>query len=140
MLAAPMTELEAVIGIQQLKRVDGFNSSRIRNANVLNEGLAGLNGIKLPTVRRNSKHVFHQFTILVDGDRDKFSEELRTLGVQSATYYPTPVHRLPAFQVESDLAVTETLASACLSLPIHPSLSRSKARKVASAVRKVLGV
>ena len=135
-----MTELEAVIGIQQLKRVDGFNSSRIRNANVLNEGLAGLNGIKLPTVRRNSKHVFHQFTILVDGDRDKFSEELRTLGVQSATYYPTPVHRLPAFQVESDLAVTETLASACLSLPIHPSLSQSKARKVASAVRRVLGV
>jgi len=134
-----MTELQAVIGIQQLKRIDGLNSRRIRNANILSEVLAGLNGIQVPAVRPNSKHVFHQYTILVAKDRDQFSKELLKLNVQSATYYPTPVHRLPAFQVEAYLPVTETLASTCLSLPIHPSLSRSKINTVAIAIRKVLG-
>jgi dTDP-4-amino-4,6-dideoxygalactose transaminase len=134
-----MTEVEAVIGIQQLKKVDGFNTRRIRNARVLSETLDDLRGIQLPAVRPNSKHVFHQFTILVAQDRDGFSRELAKLNVQSATYYPTPVHRLPAFQVPVDLPVTDTLASTCLSLPVHPSLTRAKINAVAMAVRKVLG-
>ena len=135
-----MTELNAVIGIQQLKRIDGFNSRRIRNANILSESLAGLDGIKVPLVRPKSRHVFHQYTVLVDGDRDEFSKELGNLNVQSAVYYPTPVHRLPAFQVQADLPITEKLASSCLSLPIHPSLGRSKINTVSMAVREVLGV
>jgi len=134
-----MTELEAVIGIQQLKRIDNFNSRRIRNASILSTALSGLNGVQVPTVRPNSKHVFHQYTILVTQDRDQFSKELAKLNVQSAAYYPTPVHRLPAFRVDANLPVTAQLTSACLSLPVHPSLSRSKVQKVAMAVRQVLG-
>jgi dTDP-4-amino-4,6-dideoxygalactose transaminase len=134
-----MTELEAVIGLAQLKKVAGFNSRRIRNAHILSEMLAGLRGLKIPEVRPGSKHVFHQYTILVEHERDELSEQLLHLGIQSATYYPTPVHRLPAFRMEADLPITEMLASSCLSLPIHPSLSRSKVERVGVAVRKVLG-
>ena len=134
-----MTEIGAAIGIQQLKRINGFNSKRIRNAGVLSGMLDGLSGIQVPTVRPNSKHVFHQYTITVAQDRDGFSRELAKLNVQSAVYYPTPVHRLPAFQIDADLPVTETLASTCLSLPVHPSLSRARVSAVAMAVRRVLG-
>jgi dTDP-4-amino-4,6-dideoxygalactose transaminase len=134
-----MTEVAAAIGMQQLKKIDGFNSKRVRNANLLSEVLEGLTGIQLPAVRPSSEHVFHQYTILVAEDRNEFAQELAKLNIQSATYYPIPVHKLPAFRVDANLPISETLASTCLSLPVHPSLSEAKIRTVAMAVRKVLG-
>jgi len=135
-----MTEIQAVIGIQQLKRIEGFNSRRIRNANLLSAMLDGVQGLQVPALRANSKHVFHQYTIVLSRDRDQFSKELSKLNVQSAIYYPIPVHRLPAFDVGADLPVTDMLASTCLSLPIHPSLSRSKIDQVGMAVRRIMGI
>jgi dTDP-4-amino-4,6-dideoxygalactose transaminase len=135
-----MTEIQAVIGIQQLKRIEGFNSRRIRNANLLSAMLDGVQGLQVPALRANSKHVFHQYTIVLSRDRDQFSNELSKLNVQSAIYYPIPVHRLPAFDVGADLPVTDMLASTCLSLPIHPSLSRSKIDQVGMAVRRIMGI
>jgi len=134
-----MTEVAAAIGMQQLKKIDGFNSKRVRNANLLSEVLEGLTGIQLPAVRPSSEHVFHQYTILVAEDRNEFAQELAKLNIQSATYYPIPVHKLPAYRVDANLPISETLASTCLSLPVHPSLSEAKIRTVAMAVRKVLG-
>jgi perosamine synthetase len=134
-----MTEIGGAIGLEQLKRLDGFNSRRIRNASFYFNELGSLAGLELPKVRSNSKHVFHQFTIKVSGDRDEFAKELKKLGVDSGIYYPTPVHELEAYRVEKHLPVTSQLAKSCLSLPIHPRLSRSDLKKVTSAVKMTLG-
>jgi dTDP-4-amino-4,6-dideoxygalactose transaminase len=132
-----MTEVAAVIGIEQLKRIDGFTQKRIRNAIVLSDRLNSVSGIKVPAVRKDSKHVFHQFTIIVEGDRDDFAKALKSEGVETGIYYPVPVHKLAPFSSDSHLPVTDYLAEHCLSLPIHPSLSVNKIRKVADIVRKV---
>lgn len=132
-----MTEVAAVIGIEQLKRIDGFNKARMRNALELSERLIGVSGIRVPAVREGSKHVFHQFTILVEGKRNDFAKSLKSEGVASGVYYPIPVHQLPAFSSDYSLPVTEYLSEHCLSLPIHPSLSLNTIAKVADAVRKV---
>jgi len=134
-----MTEIGGAIGLEQLKRLDGFNSSRIRNASFYFEELGSLAGMELPKVRNDSKHVFHQFTVKVSGDRDEFAKELKALGVDSGIYYPTPVHELEAYQVDKHLPVTSELAKSCLSLPIHPRLSRSDLKKVTRAVKLALG-
>jgi dTDP-4-amino-4,6-dideoxygalactose transaminase len=134
-----MTEIAAVIGLAQLQRIDGFNSKRIRNASILTEELCCVPGIELPVVRPNSTHVFHQYTILVAGDRDAFASELRLAGVDSGTYYPVPIHKLPAFASSEVLPVSDYLSKHCLSLPVHPSLSPCQIRKVAKAVRQVVG-
>ena len=134
-----MTEIAAVIGLEQLKRLEGFNSKRIRNARILTEKLDNLPGISVPAVRTGSKHVFHQYTIIVDGNRDSFAKELKSAGVETGIYYPFPVHKLEPFSSTSNLPVTDYLTQHCLSLPIHPSHSPSKIAKVAAAVRKVAG-
>jgi len=135
-----MTEIAAVIGLAQLKKIDGFTAKRIRNARILSEALFDVPGIQVPAVRENSRHVFHQYTVLVEGDRDSFASRLRSLGVDSATYYPVPIHKLSPFASKEVLPVSDHLSQHCLSLPIHPSLSPSRTKKVASAVRKAIGL
>lgn len=134
-----MTEVSAVIGLQQLKRLEEFNSKRIRNARILTEKLDGTPGISIPAVRPGSKHVFHQYTIIVDNNRDAFATELKLAGVETGIYYPVPVHKLAPFSSTANLPVTDFLSQHCLSLPVHPSHSSAKIAKVAAAVKKVVG-
>lgn len=134
-----MTEIQAAIGIEQLRKLDGFNAARIRNAEVYFRNLSSTPGIKLPAVRAKSKHVFHQFTVTVDGDRDEFASELRKLGVESGVYYPTPVNELQAYNISAELPVTKRLSKSCLSLPIHPRLSKRDLDFVIKSVKQVVG-
>jgi dTDP-4-amino-4,6-dideoxygalactose transaminase len=71
---------------------------------------------------------------LPDLNRDRFAEELAKRGVGSGVYYPTPIHRLPSFQLSLDLANTEEIASSCLSLPVHPALRRRDLNRIVEAV------
>lgn len=134
-----MTEISAVIGIAQLRKLDKFTTLRIRNAKLLSDSLSGTKHVSLPKTREGSTHVFHQYTILIDGSRDEFSKDLKKLGVESSIYYPEAVHRLAAYGHKFSLPVTESLNSKCLSIPVHPGLSVRAVKAVARAVRKALG-
>ena len=135
-----MTEIAAVIGIQQLKRLDRFNRLRARNARLLDDLLGNVPGISIPHVRTGAVHVYHQYTILVDQNRDQVAKQLTSKGVQSAVYYPTPVHRLPAYSQDLNLPNSESVAARCLSLPIHPGLKVRDIYAIAKAVKDSLSL
>ncbi|PWH04991.1 aminotransferase DegT [Brachybacterium endophyticum] len=137
-----MTDLHAAIGRVQLTRLAGWTEERRRNAARLDEGLAGLDGVVTPVVREGAEHVYHQYTIRVDGasaaQRDAFATALREEhGVGCGVYYPTPVHRLPSYELDLDLPVTERLTREVLSLPVHPSLGEADLERIVTAVRTV---
>ena len=76
-----------------------------------------------------ARHIYHQYTVRVEGDRDGALAQLKEAGVGSAVYYPTPIHRLvPYAHVDVDLPVTDRAAAEVLSIPVHPSLSRRRHR------------
>jgi perosamine synthetase len=133
-----MTEIAAAIGLVQLQKLPSFNQKRNRNAQFLNEALSSIPGLKVPEVRPGSTHVFHQFTVLIKEGRDEVQGRLRDLGVESAVYYPTPVHKLPAYAQDLDLPVTDKLTKTCLSLPISPRNGLKEMDKVQAAIRQVL--
>lgn len=133
-----MTEIAAAIGLVQLQKLPSFNQKRNRNAQFLNEALSSIPGLKVPEVRPGSTHVFHQFTVLINEGRDEVQGRLRDLGVESAVYYPTPVHKLPAYAQDLDLPVTDKLTKTCLSLPISPRNGLKEMDKVQAAIRQVL--
>jgi perosamine synthetase len=94
--------------------------------------------VTTPPTAPGAVHVFHQYTVRVqDGDRDRFAAELLTRGVSSGVYYPTPIHRLPSFNQDLDLPVTELVASQCLSLPVHPSLTDAELETIANVVNSI---
>ncbi len=131
-----MTDIHAAIGIAQLGNLRRWTEQRRENAKFLS---LNLRGVICPTEAPDAVHVFHQYTIRVPGDRDGFAAELQQRGVGSGVYYPIPVHRLPSFGSEIDLPATEQVASDCLSLPVHPSLSSDDLGRIVEAVNEVAG-
>lgn len=129
---ARMTDIHAAIGRVQLGKLAGWTADRRRNAARLD---AELRGVATPPVTPGYEHVYHQYTIRVDDDRDGFARALREeFGVATGVYYPTPVHRLPSFDLSIDLPETERAARTALSLPIHPSLTEADLDRVVAAV------
>jgi hypothetical protein len=127
---ARMTEAAAAIGRVQLRRLAGFNETRRDHARTY-AGL--LPGIKLPQELPGRRHVWHQYTVQLE-ERDAVAAALAAAGVDAGTFYRTPVHRLPAFQAEVELPVTQELARTVLSLPVHPGLSGQDLERVARAL------
>jgi dTDP-4-amino-4,6-dideoxygalactose transaminase len=138
-----LTDIAAAIGRAQLAKLDRFNEIRRRHASVLDEGLAGTPGIVLPKERPGYRHVYHQYTIWVEGDRDRFRQRLLELGIGTAIHYELPVHRQPLYQGmgydKVSLPITEAASDHVLSLPVHPALSESDLDRIIESVRKVAG-
>ena len=135
-----MTEIAAAIGRAQLAKLDRFNERRRRNASVLDEGLAGIDGVVTPRERQGYRHVYHQYTVRIARDRDGFQRRLGELGVGSAVHYALPVHRQPLYiglgygnvsMPEADRAAAEVL-----SLPVHPALSDADLDRIVESVRQ----
>ena len=132
---ARMTDLHAAIGRVQLSRLAGLTAQRQENAAFYDANLVGLD---LPAVAIGATHVYHQYTMRVPVDRDSFAKALLAEhDIGTGVYYPTPVHRLPAFASPRDLPATERAAGEVLSLPIHPSLSQDDLHRVVEAVNLV---
>ena len=136
-----MTNIQAAIGIHQLKKINDFNKKRIENAQFLTEQLLGLGGIQMPFIPPGFTHVFHQYTILVkEGKekRDELAEYLNKNGVSNMIYYPVPIHQqkfIRNMYPDLKLKITEQISDRVLSLPIHPLLDREDLQKIAILIR-----
>jgi dTDP-4-amino-4,6-dideoxygalactose transaminase len=135
-----LTDVSAAIGRVQLGQLPEWTERRRANAAYLNEHLTG---VVTPPVSPGYRHVYHQYTIRVGGDRDAFSAALKELGVGSAAYYPTPIHRLRPF-LNADgtvgdwkLPETDRAAEEVLSLPIFPTLTQGQLDRIVEAVNTV---
>jgi perosamine synthetase len=128
-----MTEIQAAIGIAQLKKLDGFNEKRISNAEYLNKHIK-LSGLKLPCRKNGVKHVYHQYAVTIEEEegfpmsREAFIQYLREKDIGCAIHYPLPIHQQPLYKQlgytdESvQCSVATALSRKILSLPVHPAL------------------
>lgn len=137
-----MTDIHAAIGRVQLTKVDAWTRQRQRNAAALNAGFVGNLGVVVPQVAEQATHVYHQYTIRLDGaERDRIRVALKDeYGIGSGVYYPIPNHRLPSlekFAPGLDLPETERAAREVLSLPVHPSLAEGDLDRIIAAVNAV---
>jgi perosamine synthetase len=125
-----MTDIHAAIGRVQLAKMPGWTSMRQRNAKVLD---AGITTAIVPRVAAGAVHVYHQYTIRA-ANRDQLAATLRSQGIGSGVYYPTPVHRLPSFDLPLDLSETWKACREVLSVPVHPALADEDLDRIVEAV------
>jgi perosamine synthetase len=136
-----MTNIEAAIGIEQLKKLTRMTQKRIRNACLLTKGLSGLDWLQVPYVDKRAKPVWHQYTVKVSGGfRDDFFEYLNKNGIGARVYYPKPSYMQPAYEGfgyrEGLCPVAESAAKQVISLPVHSMLKKDEVRTVIETVRK----
>ncbi|RLM54037.1 DegT/DnrJ/EryC1/StrS family aminotransferase [Halobellus sp. Atlit-31R] len=129
-----LTSLGAAIGLQQLERLDDFVAVRRRNAARYDEALADQPAITSPPDPDGVRHAYHQYTVQC-GARDALEEQLADAGIDTGIYYPTPIHRQPAYaDVDASAPVAERAAEEVLSVPVHPDLGRAEVERVADAL------
>jgi perosamine synthetase len=96
-------EIEAAIGIEQLKKLDGFVASRQRAAELLTSGLSDLRGLRVPVVRPECTHAYYIYPMILDVEalgvsREKISAALAAEGVTGLIEGYANVHLLPMYQ------------------------------------------
>ena len=128
-----LDELQAALLRIKLRKLDGMNAARRRVAARYREKLAGAD-LVLPTEDRRGTHVYHQFTIR-SAKRDAIREALGKEGIASSIFYPTPLHRQPAYAASVSLPVSERVAKEVLSLPIHPYLEEAAVDRICQALK-----
>ncbi len=132
-----LTDIAAAIGLCQLDKLERNTARRQAIAARYDAAFADL-PIRTPVIPTGRTHVFHQYTIAVQDDRDGVIADLAAAGVSTGIYYPIPVHRQP-YVVEAgvvaELPVTDEVAAHTLSLPMFPGLGDEDQAVVIAAVR-----
>jgi len=117
-----MTDINAAIGIEQLKRLDSFNLKRKANAKYLCENIYKCStDVTAPYIEDD--HVFNQFTVKVK-NRDQVAERLNNAGIGTGIYYPIPINHQPVY-FSPDTPVSSGIAQKVLSLPVHPQVEEA---------------
>jgi dTDP-4-amino-4,6-dideoxygalactose transaminase len=136
-----LDELQAAVLRVKLPHLDRWNAARADRASAYAKRLAGIEGLRLPTVRDDADPVWHLYVVDVER-RDAVRERLAMLGISTGIHYPIPIHRQPAYahlgQAAGSLPVAEAHATTSLSLPMYAELDDAAVEQVAEALRQAV--
>lgn len=98
-----MTEIEAAIGIEQLKKLPSLHPPRVRCADFLTERLKNFPGLKTPVVREGVVHGYYRYALRFDEKvvgvcRDRFVDALNAEGIPMVKGYTEPLYLEPMYQ------------------------------------------
>jgi perosamine synthetase len=134
-----MTNLQAALGVAQLKKIDNFINKKRRIAREYNKLLKDEPNITLPPEMPWAKNVYWLYSILVDKNiRDKLIESLDKQGVESRPFF-YPSHLMPPHKTNSSFPVAEELSAKGINLPSGTTLSQNQIEEVVISLRQIIG-
>lgn len=130
--------IQAVVLAAKLPHLDQYIVARQQAAAYYDAAFAQHPNIKIPQRANYSSHVFHQYTIYIQGNRDQLKQALEQKGIPTMIYYPIPVHLQKAYQYlgykSGSLRHTEYAAAQTISLPMHTELTQEQCQYIADTV------
>ncbi|MCF7943333.1 MAG: DegT/DnrJ/EryC1/StrS family aminotransferase [Spirochaetia bacterium] len=143
-----MADVQAAVGIEQLKKLDSHNQKRIDIARVFDIGLQNIPGVRLPYDSKMGKHIYHLYPILIDEDafgvsRDDLVYDLYyNYGIKVGTHYRA-IHLSKAFRkrgfTSGMFPAAEYVSDHIATLPIHPRLTPELIDYLIKAIREIGG-
>jgi dTDP-4-amino-4,6-dideoxygalactose transaminase len=135
--------LQAAILNVKLPLLDEYINRRRTAADFYDKAFAGHSKITTPYRAGYTRHVFHQYTLVIEGaDRNKLNEFLAARNIPSMIYYPVPAHRQNMFASFKSgmekLEVTDWLTDRVISLPMHTELDEEQLSFISSSVLEFL--
>lgn len=134
-----LDSMQAAILRIKLRHLDEYAAARNLAASFYDKAFSNHPNIKTPVRQKNSSHVFHQYTLVLNGiDRNALREHLSAKGIPSMIYYPIPLHLQKAYNdpryKKGDFPVTEKLSASVLSLPMHTELNNDDLKFITESV------
>jgi perosamine synthetase len=135
-----MTDVQAAIGLEQMRKLDGFLARRKHIARRYDEAFGPLQGVQVPAHPPYASHAYQSYGIRLlpecRADRDQVLRDLAALGISCRRGIP-PIHLEPLYRDRFgrvSLPVTEDVAARSIFLPIFASLSSGDQQRVIDAV------
>jgi dTDP-4-amino-4,6-dideoxygalactose transaminase len=140
-----LTDIAAQIGIDQLRRLDGFNQRRRELAALYYKELEGFSQGVLPA-RGDAGHSWHMFTLLIDFDalrttRVAFQKAMAERGIGIGIHYPCipgfTYYRMMGYRAD-DYPVAARIGRQTVTLPLFPTMEDSDVARVCRELRALL--
>ena len=140
-----LTDIAAQIGIDQLRRLDGFNARRRALAQRYFEEFDGFSGVSLPACG-DAGHSWHMFQVLIDFrargmTRPAFQKIMADRGIGIGVHYPSipslKFYREAGYRDE-DTPVAARVGRETVTLPLFPAMSDEDVGRVVGAIKEVL--
>jgi len=142
-----MSDLQASIGIHQMKKLDQMQKRREEIADMYNKSFGQIPQITIPTVKSYATHAWHLYPIQVNSDllsinRNEFIEALKAENIGTSVHF-IPLHLHPYYKEKygfkgDDFPIAESLYNNEISLPIYPKMEDKDVEDVISAVKKII--
>ncbi|MCK0130250.1 DegT/DnrJ/EryC1/StrS family aminotransferase [Flavobacteriaceae bacterium F08102] len=134
-----LDSIQAVVLSAKLPYLDRYCNARRAAAEFYNAAFAGCDQITTPTTSEFTTHVFHQYTLKLNGvDRNALHQHLLSKDIPCAIYYPVPLHSQKAYRdnryKEDDFVVTNKLVQNVISLPMHTELEKDQLEYITQTV------
>jgi UDP-2-acetamido-2-deoxy-ribo-hexuluronate aminotransferase len=134
-----LDSIQAAILRVKLRHLDEYAAARQRAAAYYDAAFGANPKLKIPVRQPGSTHVFHQYTLVLNGvSRTALKDHLASKGIPAMIYYPIPLHMQKAYMdpryKHGDFPVTENLCNHVISLPMHTELSADDLQYITSSV------
>ncbi len=134
-----MNELNAAYALGQLEKNREFIKRRQQIAKIYDDELKDCPHVSTPVEKR--EHIFSQYIIKIDKNRDGFARELKENGINTALHY-IPIHLLTYYKHKYNIRVNDfphalNNYQKILSLPIYPSLSDRDVYYICEQIKKI---
>jgi len=143
-----MTDIQAALGLAQLRKVEWMWRRRSEIAAGYTESLRGYQEISLPSVKPDRESAWHLYPIRLNPGqfacgREIFIERLKDRGVSTSVHF-IPLYRHPYYRDTfafdaAEFPVSEQIFASTVSLPLYPGMADEEVRWVAASVAEVIG-
>ncbi len=130
--------IQAAILRVKLRYINEYNQARFDAAMLYNQKLADVRWIKTPAIDVNSSHVFHQYTLVLDGVLNSdLQQYLSEKGIPTMIYFPVPISLQQAMEEFNSTPnpVAKELSTSVISLPMHTELSETQIEYICEAIK-----
>jgi dTDP-4-amino-4,6-dideoxygalactose transaminase len=132
-----LSNINAGIGLSQLRRVNEFVANRRSSCRLYNRLLEGLSGVRLPCTDFTDVSPFIYYLRILRGRRESLIAHLRQKGIATGIHW-IPVHKHTFFKDcrRGDLSMTERVGEEILTLPLHSFMATEVVERIANAIRE----
>jgi perosamine synthetase len=136
-----LNTVNAAIGRIQLKKLDGWNEKRRRNAALYDELLSDLDEVVLPPAGNSYVKPVHHLYVIRVKKRDELKKWLEDNGIQCGIHYPLPIHLQPIYRQlfkfkGGEYPQSERVSNTCLSIPMYPNLTTDEIRYISEKIHE----
>ena len=134
--------IQAAILLVKFEYLEKWTTERQKKAEryqlLFQDLLSSVDGLKLPTIQYQNRHIYHQYVIRVQ-ERDRLKQFLMENGIGTDIYYPLPLHLQECYSFlkyrQGDLPISEKASEESLALPIYPELTEDQQMMVVDRIK-----